>query len=801
MPVNTPRSHGLDPGSATFAPLRTVDAEKSDVVLDVCILAQNILDPLSSSGVTSWYTGCALANAGHKITVLDVLGSYSGHELSSDRINYYRENGIHLVPCPEPEISNGEGPLGRITAAAYRTYEWSRRQQFDVMHVTETQGAAYFCLLAKQLGIAFHDTLFCVKASTPILRERLSTAQPISSIDVLGGIFMERKCVELADAVVSDSEDLLRWMRHHGYQLPKSNCYIQPNFIPPSKSIAIKGGTRRSVCEIVFFGRLEWPKEVQFFCEALDQLAESCEADGGASWKSIEVTFLGRKGQSFDAENFINEQSRNWPFPCNVETGLGRSATIEYLAGEGRLVVIPSLIENCTWAIYECLRLGIPFLAGAVGPPSELVDQRDHEFVLFEGRPADLARKLENALCSEAVVARSSFSFECNYEDWLQWHRKVPALKALNAKPDSRETVHEHPLVSVCIVHYNRPRELDRALNSIVSQTYSNLEIFVVDDGSTSVEAKEYLARKDKEWISTEWHILRQENRYPGAARNRAARYANGKYLFFMDDDDLAKPCEIERLVQIAEYSDADVLTCFADVFDENETEGLPVQAKLRLTPLGDAVSLGLFRNGFGHNNVLFKISSFWSIDGYTEDYRVGKEDHELFARAVLRGLKLHLVPEALFWYRQSTTRIRDKHETWFAGSLRVARPYVRSMPACFEDLIYYAQGVEHERGMERRALRAARVEIKQMRAKYRRQGMRIVDSKSYALGRVFRTAGRALGLEIREYSRSDVERSLDPEAIVQEIVESPSWELLGPWRALSRLVQKRLWIRFIRRS
>ena len=69
-----------------------------------------------------------------------------------------------------------------------------------------------------------------------------------------------------------------------------------------------------------------------------------------------------------------------------------------------------------------------------------------------------------------------------------------------------------------------------------------------------------------------------------------------------------------------------------------------PGRKKLWL-PLGGAAAVGVFRNGFGDTNSLIKKKSFEALGGFIEDYGVGHDDWEFFARALLAGLKLRVIP------------------------------------------------------------------------------------------------------------------------------------------------------------
>ena len=97
---------------------------------------------------------------------------------------------------------------------------------------------------------------------------------------------------------------------------------------------------------------------------------------------------------------------------------------------------------------------------------------------------------------------------------------------------------HRHPKVSVIIPAYNSEAYLPEAIESVLGQTYGDVEVIVVDDGST--DGTEEILRKclrDKRV-----RYIRQENAGPGAARNTGIRAAQGSYLAFLDADDTLTP-------------------------------------------------------------------------------------------------------------------------------------------------------------------------------------------------------------------------------------------------------------------
>ncbi len=209
---------------------------------------------------------------------------------------------------------------------------------------------------------------------------------------------------------------------------------------------------------------------------------------------------------------------------------------------------------------------------------------------------------------------------------------------------------HALPLVSVCLVHHERPALLSHAVTSLAKQDYPNCEVILVDDGSRQADALEYLRQLEPFFAARGWRIHRQDNLYLGAARNQAARLARGEYLMFMDDDNVARADELSIMVAVAQRTSAAIVSCTPAVFHGDGPP--PDRASHVWVPYGPSLAIGLVVNGFGDANALVERSCFESLGGFTEDYGVGHEDWEFFARAALAGYKIELVPEPLFYYR-----------------------------------------------------------------------------------------------------------------------------------------------------
>lgn len=120
--------------------------------------------------------------------------------------------------------------------------------------------------------------------------------------------------------------------------------------------------------------------------------------------------------------------------------------------------------------------------------------------------------------------------------------------------------------VSIIIPVYNSEKYIEKTLQSVLAQTYENIEVIVIDDGSTdkSGEIVEKIAKSDGRI-----QYFRIENGGPGNARNVGMSKATGEYIGFCDGDDVIKPDMYEKLVSYLEKADADMAFC--DIFTERD--------------------------------------------------------------------------------------------------------------------------------------------------------------------------------------------------------------------------------------
>ena len=215
-------------------------------------------------------------------------------------------------------------------------------------------------------------------------------------------------------------------------------------------------------------------------------------------------------------------------------------------------------------------------------------------------------------------------------------------------------------LVTIIVPAFNSEKYIEKCLNSILRQTYQNLEVIVVDDGSTDGTAGiiRGIAGRDHRI-----RLLCEENRGTSAARNYGLEEATGEYLTFVDSDDYIARDYVERLQKRCESTEADMVICGLCYVDEDG------RILKRIVP--DYYQRGV------HEEWTFRISAACSHfyrrqiwEKYHVRFAVGERGEDmpvaLFFSAVCR--KIEILPYAGYAYVQHADSAMGKFrglKTW----------------------------------------------------------------------------------------------------------------------------------------
>jgi glycosyltransferase involved in cell wall biosynthesis len=208
---------------------------------------------------------------------------------------------------------------------------------------------------------------------------------------------------------------------------------------------------------------------------------------------------------------------------------------------------------------------------------------------------------------------------------------------------------HQEPAVSVVMPVYQGRGHLAAAIESVLAQTFEQLELLVVDDGSTdgsSEIVRTYVERDPRV------HYRRQENAGQGAARNAGIGVARGEAVGFLDQDDLWLPDKLARQLPLLDqttvvYSDTYILRDDGSSREERLSDHLdewPVPATLRSLIVGNTIPV---------LTALLSRRLLLAHGGFTSDPALkGVDDYDLWLRLAAAGVTFSYVPEPLAVYR-----------------------------------------------------------------------------------------------------------------------------------------------------
>jgi glycosyltransferase involved in cell wall biosynthesis len=561
----------------------------------------------------------------------------------------------------------------------YQVYLKLKESNHDIYIFHDYMADGFFCFLAKESGTAFLNAkLGLISHSSSLWCDQANRQFPDSEAR-LSLYDMERACVELADFLVSPSKYLMDWMQEQGWKLPE-NAHCIPNLVSPPRSFVVPTSSKvlppEEVFELVFFGRLEERKGVRVFCEALNLL--SSEVLRGRI-----ITFLG-SGCGYaeqDIKNLLKtflEQSKcTMQFITNYDSLKARA----YLRQAGRIAVMPSLVDNSPCVVYECLENNIPFLASCAGGGIELICREDREAATFAPEKKRLADALKRCLTLGVPIPRPTYTHESLVRQWADLFEDLQKTHSAQVVP--LET--SRPMVSMILVHHNRPHLLKYSLQSCLDQDYPNLEILLVDDGSNDPEALACLDDLESKKLPGV-KILRCGNRYLGAARNVGIAEARGEYAVFLDDDNLALPSMVSRYIDAALYSGADAVSGAMLFFHEQEgspREGVTNNELCTFWGSRQHYSAMLV-NHLGDATGIYRISVLRHIGGFHEQYGVTHEDWKMYIDIETAGYKIVTIPDIMFLYRvipdsmfRTTSIYMNAQQHLSAYSKRFPRDYI----------------------------------------------------------------------------------------------------------------------------
>ncbi len=230
------------------------------------------------------------------------------------------------------------------------------------------------------------------------------------------------------------------------------------------------------------------------------------------------------------------------------------------------------------------------------------------------------------------------------------------------------------PKVSVVIPTYDRAGIVIRAIQSVLTQTYQNLEIIVVDDGSRD-NTCEVIERLHDPRVR---YIRHDANQGGSAARNTGIEVAAGEYVAFLDSDDEWLPEKLEKQVRLLQGSDSSVGAVYTGliVINEHKEKANITIPKYRGAILGELFSA----NRVGTASSVMVRRECFSRVGAFDSAMVSCQDWDMWIR-LSKYYKFDFVPESLVYYHLGDNgRITKNWRAVEDGHLRIVEKYLKDV-------------------------------------------------------------------------------------------------------------------------
>lgn len=223
--------------------------------------------------------------------------------------------------------------------------------------------------------------------------------------------------------------------------------------------------------------------------------------------------------------------------------------------------------------------------------------------------------------------------------------------------------------ISVVMAAYNAEKYLKEAMDSILSQTFGDFELIVIDDASAdgSGQILRGYAAKDSRVVV----LVNEQNLGLTKSLNKGLSVAKGEYIARMDADDISVPDRFEKQVAFLDsHPDYSFVSCIGRYIDEDGKE-----EQLRLFPETNEEIYAMMPkvDAVMHPGVMFRREDIRKIGDYCEDFRV-VQDYDLWFRGMAAGYKFYNIQEPLVLFRRNDSYNARKSKAYRMVDYRVRK-------------------------------------------------------------------------------------------------------------------------------
>jgi len=451
---------------------------------------------------------------------------------------------------------------------------------------------------------------------------------------------MERKCLRDCDLIVGQLAPVAEATREvFGFSVeewqPRLAIHAPPVLLDSRKPVEVSIVPHQDT-PIMFGSKVQRFKRPDLFVRAANRLL--------ANVPENKTSFI-MAAHRFDAEynsyidRLVGPHLRQRLAANPLPNSEAREAVISR-----SVFVVPSDFESFSLAAYEASLLGAIVILNGTNPAFGPDTPWKHAIncLKFDGTVDGLADAMHQGMLLQkplSVVPLDKSNVPWNY------NRRHTITDIDNAV---------QPLVSIVIPHFNLGAYLPMTIESVMDQTYSNIELIVVDDASTDRDSVELMKRLDTLESSKVRVVYSSSNRGLSGARNLGLKHARGKYILTLDADDLIDHSMVETCVNALERNpEFHCVVTQAGYF--RDEQDIPYPGEQRefsdyAVFMGEPFATGGMKNLFSTSCAFFRSEVFHRL-WYNESLRL-YEDWELYVRMLNTGMRFLVTSDVLFHYR-----------------------------------------------------------------------------------------------------------------------------------------------------
>ena len=614
--------------------------------------------PAHGGGISTYcfFTAQMLAEAGYQVSVFTNDDSKPGIDIIQETAN------IRVIRFN----SNRDGLQQSLGYTARISYAFAG----VVKKMIEEEGKPAFIESQDYLGIAYYITQFkhtgyAFLEGIPVILTLHSPAfiylqynrVPVYRFPDFWTGEMEKQSIAAADALISPTAFMLEEVKK---QVPvtagQTMVIANPCQDQPLPSLSFQRN------KIVYYGKLSAQKGSFEILTYFKELWDHGFPHTLYMIKSTDIVFhpeMKTMGQ------LVKHQYADYIKKGLLQLqGKIQPAAITASLQDAHVIIVPSIVDNMPYVVMEAMSRGKIVLASVQGGQREMIEDGVSGFLFDHHSTGSFSSQLNKILsltdeqvCAMGINARQKVQQDYSFESIRD--KKTRFLQQIKIKPlpgnhfpfvqqepiqPLAETAFIPGLLSVVIPFYNMGKYIDDCIESVKKSTCKNIEVLVINDGSTDTDSLEKLQQLS---LQKDITVANRNNCGLAETRNYGASAARGEFLAFLDADDKIAPAYYEKAIAALTKNDNFFFAKAWVQYFENNNKIWPT-----FTPVPP---YALLHNPVNSSGLVYKRAAF--LAGGLNDKKTGYglEDYESVIHMLKMGFNGVVLPEILFYYRVRT--------------------------------------------------------------------------------------------------------------------------------------------------